>query len=1309
MISDFRYETVRKYLEKKNDTKILEVFDTFADVAIIFMPFVTGSQFLRFWDLLKVKDKLVGIGKEILNFILKQNEPTYIERVEQIKIALGMICFTAYYEALYETLPEKIIKKHENALSNLPKWDLSFPLLSKTDLHREIPFADEVMSLTEAKKYLLDLYTQTTDILLELFGKPDRELETILRQIPKRAVEIYEAQYIDLGAAFPDAGFYMHINELSAINRQNLKNEAMIQNIQDIVMNKGFADFPDLAAILGQLPYIQKQVESRQIVEALQAKYRATIERPIINDRENEKEIVIDAERTKLSFPKIRGAFIPQAYKYLVYDTGKKGQKLDNDGVWENCPVRENIAAFFMKYLASPRAIDYPLIILGLPGSGKSILTKIISGQLICDRYTIIRIPLREVNADLEIASIIEEQIKRDSLYSLPNGYSSFANQFDENPLLIIFDGYDELLQATGKLFSNYLKKIHTFQQDQKVRKTPVRIIVTSRLNLIDKAFIPENAVILKLLEFDTERRRRWIEIWNRTNKEYFSATGCQPFSLPAENENKKIIELAEQPLLLLMLAIYGSEKNGLRELKGNIQRTVLYDNLLRRFIRRERSRYNGFDELSEDLKKEKIEKEMLRLGVVAMGMFNRQKLSIFSHELDSDLKSYNAVRPLETLGDADSLLGSFFFIHESRAQDISNDSPKVDLAFEFLHKTFGEFLAADFILRHIIKVISILIHQKNAPPVASEYARKLNDPNGPTPEWFINLIFTPLFSQPVILEMIREHLPNALDTNKVNPEKFQETMQDLTKAQLALFLKPSEFPEVILKGTGNFPKAPVLSYIATYTMNLVTIASLILDGGFVFNENNYAETGSWDRLASLWRAWFTSDNLAGLPVILKAVRGENRVTIKCYQEFKANDAKGRIETGLSVAAAVSDELYTGLSGLQTARFCEITRMDEDTALEYLEKTDYVIYITFIIQLIRREIFTDSYKGYNFKSINRLINKMVSDDNLFSIDPNIFANVLEIIEIALIKKTVYLETQQKLLVFSDHAESRSKFKGVFFNKFIITIKNIENIIFTMIMNPFSRFIRYNRTSNIPSNFSDYLDKGRTRDFIPNFDNHIITMEFMKTDPNTASHFVYWQVCVNKTTEKMLNTYCDCFVKLVNSIGIEYIGTTLLLNTIGIAKKTKKIEIELSRFISDKIRDFLYKQELGAESFSYLVVNAPGFLSEILDLEPAVIDNDAIQAIKSFLGGQAFLLRRGDNTLQLSLILGLIELCRKLSVPPKIVDQTFQHLSEIYSDEHIFSYLQSINITQYETLLWYEKKGNNWKILDLLQRLHPSSL
>ena len=211
--------------------------------------------------------------------------------------------------------------------------------------------------------------------------------------------------------------------------------------------------------------------------------------------------------------------------------------------------------------------------------------------------------------------------------------------------------------------------------------------------------------------------KKKWISIWNLANANYFREAGIKKFGLPEPEEEGavKILSLAEQPLLLLMLALYDSHENKLRKSK-TIDRTLLYDSLLRRFVTRERGKDRVFEEGNATEKRKELDVEMQRLGVAAVGMYNRRALHILTPELNEDLRFFNLERKItissgKPLSQADLLLGGFFFVHKAKAQFQAGAAEYHEevSAFEFLHNTFGEFLAADFILRQSIAEVQTL------------------------------------------------------------------------------------------------------------------------------------------------------------------------------------------------------------------------------------------------------------------------------------------------------------------------------------------------------------------------------------------------------------------------------------------------------------------------------------------------------------------------------------------------------------------------------------------------------------------------
>jgi hypothetical protein len=95
--------------------------------------------------------------------------------------------------------------------------------------------------------------------------------------------------------------------------------------------------------------------------------------------------------------------------------------------------------------------------------------------------------------------------------------------------------------------------------------------------------------------------------------------------------------ELAGQPLLLLMLAIYDAEGNGLRS-AGTLRPDQLYERLLARFARREvDKRGTGLPVRERD---RLVEAELRKLSLVAFAMFNRGTQWVTEDDLDDDLRA---------------------------------------------------------------------------------------------------------------------------------------------------------------------------------------------------------------------------------------------------------------------------------------------------------------------------------------------------------------------------------------------------------------------------------------------------------------------------------------------------------------------------------------------------------------------------------------------------------------------------------------------------------------------------------------------
>ena len=116
------------------------------------------------------------------------------------------------------------------------------------------------------------------------------------------------------------------------------------------------------------------------------------------------------------------------------------------------------------------------------------------------------------------------------------------------NPALpvVILDGFDETLQATGVAQNDFLLRVQAFQEREARLERALAVIVTSRTAVTDRARIPPGATAIRLEPFDQEQITAWLDVWSQSNHLSLAERGLQP--LPA-GVALNYAELAEQPL----------------------------------------------------------------------------------------------------------------------------------------------------------------------------------------------------------------------------------------------------------------------------------------------------------------------------------------------------------------------------------------------------------------------------------------------------------------------------------------------------------------------------------------------------------------------------------------------------------------------------------------------------------------------------------------------------------------------------------------------------------------------------------------
>jgi len=522
--------------------------------------------------------------------------------------------------------------------------------------------------------------------------------QAIEHDLPNRAAELYESMFRRLAGEVPELFVWATLRE-SAANRHHIVESvaSLIQSssTEDLLfasqLDRGLSGLHKLLSTISQsIP----RPESRW-QRSLISQYRHELKRPYIDiGMENAMGVVA---------PTPQDGYINPSFKSVKADAVGL---ITSEDWWGSLPCRNDLQEFLVTYLTTPASFTYPLIVLGHPGAGKSMLMRVIAAQLPARAYSPVLVQLRDVAASASVLGQIEAALH--STIHEPVQWPAFVESVPHVLPVVLLDGFDELLQATGLSRSDYLEQVRDFQEREYVQGRPVAVIVTSRTVVADRARIPSGCTIVKLEPFDDDQVVQWVQNWNDVNDQNFRTRDIGPLEPSAVLEYK---DLAPQPILLLMLALYDSAGNRLST-RGDLNRIQLYEQLLRVFIEREIEKGGRRD---RDQLSEQVENELYNLSVVAFGMFNRGRQVVYDSELNRDFEALQITSDRVPVGDglyarltdAQRTLGRFFFIHRyeasvevlSSASNRESRNMRADSAlgksYEFLHATFGEFLVA--------------------------------------------------------------------------------------------------------------------------------------------------------------------------------------------------------------------------------------------------------------------------------------------------------------------------------------------------------------------------------------------------------------------------------------------------------------------------------------------------------------------------------------------------------------------------------------------------------------------------------------
>ncbi|MEU8658132.1 NACHT domain-containing protein [Actinoplanes philippinensis] len=521
---------------------------------------------------------------------------------------------------------------------------------------------------------IVGLYRELAGLSIRFFqhfacwerAEVDSPAQPLIEDVVERALRRYDAEYRSLAADVGEFEIWAMLGEHRATQLAAGRAVDSLARLEELVVSFAGA---------------ARQQADR--VRRANANFnRAVLADPIVTAG-------VSDDLPDLEIPTIEAAYLSPSFRWTVM--GSDSRPADED--WWNRAGAEgtDLDAFLAAYFASPQSHERPLVVLGHPGSGKSMFTKVCAARLSgSDAFAVARIPLRKVP---DATAPVYRQFA-DTLGRATQGHvewDELNEASDGATRVLLIDGLDEFMQASGTSESNYLASVVDFQRTERKVGHPVAVVVTSRTLVADLARIPGGCLVVKLEDFRPEQVQTWLDIWTRANPRL-------EHGIPAVESVLSYGGMARQPLLLLLLVLYGVS-SGLPAMAEESTPAQIYGDILRRFIKRELGKPT--DTETDAGEETLIRAELWRLGIAAFAMFNRGRHYIEEELLLEDLHALDPApapqRPAPrrgiALNSARRVLGRFFFIHSAEAGEGHEGR-----SYEFLHATFSEYLIAHFI-----------------------------------------------------------------------------------------------------------------------------------------------------------------------------------------------------------------------------------------------------------------------------------------------------------------------------------------------------------------------------------------------------------------------------------------------------------------------------------------------------------------------------------------------------------------------------------------------------------------------------------
>lgn len=406
----------------------------------------------------------------------------------------------------------------------------------------------------------------------------------------------------------------------------------------------------------------------------------------------------------------LRQLYIPLRGFYEHSVKGLVEAPLTRDSSADRKRIAVDFTSHLLEWVKNGERDDAFRVVSGGPGSGKSSVARMFTAEVLANTsWRGLYVPLHRIQYKGDIIPAIEDYLQRTDL--LPGQTDLFDRNGRDAQLLIIFDGLDELAmlgKVAQETASQFVRAVKDFVRDQNTTALRIKVILTGRtviMQSLESEFRKEGSVI-HLVPYFVEKAEKdeYLQGWpllegNDQRQEwwrtYGDLTGRNYAGLPQHFDRPDLTEVSSEPLLNYLLALADQTKT--LDFNKEVTQNEIYASLVHELY--DRRWADGENFAVKGMTEDHFHRVLEEIAVAAWHGDGR-KTTV--GEIKGHCQDAGIMKMLETFQEgAESgvlrLLTAFFF-RQAGVRDDEN-------AFEFTHKSFGEYLVA----RRVIRMVGIM------------------------------------------------------------------------------------------------------------------------------------------------------------------------------------------------------------------------------------------------------------------------------------------------------------------------------------------------------------------------------------------------------------------------------------------------------------------------------------------------------------------------------------------------------------------------------------------------------------------------